>query len=490
MHSPALLASLGVVAASVAIALTGCGTDTAEPAPDATQTAAPRATWYQDVGPILTKHCMSCHQDGGIAPFSLTDPDAARENAMRALAQVDAGTMPPFDAREETDCTPRFNWVDDPRLSADEKQKLHDWVTDGYALGVEQDLGQPASTALPNITRTIQPAAPFVSQGDRDQFTCFLLDPGNTQLAWMNGLQVRPGNPKVVHHVVLSEVQPGDALLTQHPLGQPFDCDGMATPNQFVVSIWTPGNQPMQTPTDLAVPIVAGAKIMMQIHYHPAGVVNDPDTTAIDLRLSQIVPKKMYFITAFGNEAAAPNLLPDPDDTGAPQFMIPRNRADHVEHMQRTVPDLGGLTDVRFYSVNPHMHLVGTHIAGKILRTAARGADPQTECLANGGWNFDWQRTYIYDTPLDQLPSLAAGDTLDITCHWNNTLDNPFVQRMLNDSHLPPQPVDISLGEQTTNEMCLEIFGLAVSVPAGMATSEAAQAAFRLPPGLATPQLR
>ena len=67
---------------------------------------------------------------------------------------------------------------------------------------------------------------------------------------------------------------------------------------------------------------------------------------------------------------------------------------------------------------------------------------------------------------------------------------HPFVQRMLNDSHLPPQPVDISLGEQTTNEMCLEIFGLAVSVPAGMATSEAARAAFQLPAALGASPLR
>lgn len=477
------------------LGLAACGTDAADPGPDAAQTTG-HPTWYQDVGPILSKHCMSCHQDGGIAPFALTDIDSARDNAVRALDKIDKGEMPPFDAREEigdAGCTPRFNWANDPRLTRDEKQKLRDWISDGFALGVKQAIPKPPSTSLPGITRTLQPVAPFIAQGDRDQFTCFVLDPGVARLSWMTGLQVRPGNDKVVHHVVLSELQASpelNQLIAAHGIGKPYNCDQMVTPNQFVISIWTPGNQPMQTPTDLAVPIFAGSKIMMQIHYHPAGAVNDPDVTAIDLRLSPKVPKKMYLITSFGNEAAAPNLLPDPDDTGAPQFMIPKNTRDHVEHMRTTVPDLGDLTDVRIYSANPHMHLVGTHITGKILRPKARGRNPQNECLANGAWNFDWQRTYIYDAPLDRLPTMEAGDVIDITCHWNNTIQNPFVQRMLHDSHLPPSPIDIWLGEQTTNEMCIEIFGLALNLPAQLAAGDPG-ASLALPAALTfLPQLR
>jgi hypothetical protein len=264
----------------------------------------------------------------------------------------------------------------------------------------------------------------------------------------------------------------------------------MATPGQFVMSIWTPGNQPMQTPADLAVPITAGAKIVMQIHYHPAGVAAAPDATSVDLRTSSVWPRKMYLIAAFGNEFASPQLLADPDDrsASAPEFRVPANRPDHVEHMRRTIPDLGGLTGVEVYSVNPHMHLVGTHISGHIERPAARGADPQTECLANGGWNFDWQRTYTYDAPLDRLPSVATGDVLDIKCHWNNTLDNPFVQRMLTDIN-QQQPIDVTLGEQTTNEMCLEIFGLALQAPAQPSALEPKLTTVSFPPGLAQMQL-
>jgi hypothetical protein len=459
------------------IALAACAADTAD---DPTE----RVTWYQDVAPIMAKHCMSCHQSGGIGPFALTDYESVRDHATLALAAIDQGVMPPFDAREEPDCTPRYGWVDDPRLGDDEKETLREWTRTGFAPGAPADVPEPPRTDLPGVTQTLQPAMPFVTQGNRDQFICTVLDPQATRLTWMTGLQVRPGNPKVVHHAVLFEVQPGPeltALLAERQVGVPFDCDQMPTPGQFVISIWTPGNQPMQTPPELAVPIVAGAKIVMQLHYHPAGIVNEPDLTSVDLRLSSTAPSKMYFITAIGNEAAAPNLLPDPDDIGPPQFLIPRNRPDHVERMRRTITSLGDFTDVRIYSANPHMHYVGTHISSRIERPAARGGEPQTECLANGGWNFDWQRTYIYDAPLDRLPSIQVGDTIEVSCRWNNTLDNPFVQRMLSDSSLPPQPIDIALGEQTTNEMCLEIFGLAVALPAQL-TDNPSGADLQLPP--------
>ena len=54
---------------------------------------------------------------------------------------------------------------------------------------------------------------------------------------------------------------------------------------------------------------------------------------------------------------------------------------------------------------------------------------------------------------------------IDIKCHWNNTIENPFVQRVLKDAGLVA-PVDITLGEgNSTDEMCLEIFGISVDAP-------------------------
>ncbi len=451
---------------AVGFGVAACGDAGRDPTPDAEAVA--RVTWHQDVAPILAKHCMSCHQEGGIGPFPLTDYETARDASALILHETGRGAMPPYDAREEADCTPRFGWVDDPRLSVTQQATLRAWVDQDHPLGEVADIPAIPSTELAGVTQTLTPVEGFAASGERDQFICYVLDPGNTKLEWLTGLQVRPDNEAVVHHAVITEIQPGsaqDELVAQRGIGKPFDCGTMATPADFVINIWTPGNQPMQTSSELAVPIVANAKLVMQIHYHPAGQVHAPDKTAIDLRFSATWPTRMYFVTAFGNAFQAPELLAGAGDLGGPQFMIPKNVADHAEHMRITIPDLGGLDDVRLVSANPHMHFIGTHIRSTIERPAARGSDPQTECLANGGWNFDWQRTYTYDAPLDALPSIAAGDIIDIKCTWDNTLANPFVQRMLADAGLT-LPIDVTLGEETTNEMCLEIFGLAVAAPA------------------------
>ena len=449
--------------AVLGVAIFGCGTDAA---PDNDDPPLAKTTWFGDVAPIVAERCMGCHQADGIAPFSLTTYDDAVEHGAMMVDAIDRGIMPPFDAREEADCTPRHGWQDDPRLTDAEKATVRSWMDGGFEKGTEAPFEIPAVPELENISQTLTPGQGYVTSGTRDEFMCFVLDPGNPTLRWVTGMQVRPGNDLVVHHAVITQVDEaeGNTLIAQHGVGTAFSCD--TTPGNFVMHIWTPGNQPMRTPSELAIPLAGRAKIVMQIHYHPAGGTHAPDATQVDLQYSSTWPRKMYFVTAVGNEVAAPNLEPGPADAGGPRFLIPANAAAHTERMFRDVTTLGGLTNVKVYSVNPHMHLVGTHISSKIIRPAARGDEPQTECLANGGWNFDWQRTYTYDAAIDDLPSIEVGDRIHVSCEWNNTMDNPFVERMLHDSNLPPKPIDISIGEQTTNEMCLEIFGVAVDAPA------------------------
>src|SRR5262245_6130092 len=198
-----------------------------------------QTTWFQDVAPIMSRHCMTCHQDGGIAPFSLTEYDNAKDNAELVLHNVDNGIMPPFDAREEPGCTPRFGWVDDPRLSEVEKASLHQWVDVGFPPGTEAAIPPIPSSTLENVSKTLVPTQGFESSGNRDQFFCFILDPQITQpVQWLTGLQINPDQAEVVHHAVITELPAGaeqDALVAQHPIGTPFDCSTMATPGQFVV---------------------------------------------------------------------------------------------------------------------------------------------------------------------------------------------------------------------------------------------------------------
>jgi mono/diheme cytochrome c family protein len=60
-------------------------------------TAAPRAivTW-DAVAPLFAAKCAGCHQEGGIAPFSLTSAQTAHKYAPLILQMTQANEMPPW----------------------------------------------------------------------------------------------------------------------------------------------------------------------------------------------------------------------------------------------------------------------------------------------------------------------------------------------------------------------------------------------------------
>jgi hypothetical protein len=77
-------------------------------------------------------------------------------------------------------------------------------------------------------------------------------------------------------------------------------------------------------------------------------------------------------------------------------------------------------------------------------------------------WDFNWQRGYFYQGEVEQLPAIHLGDSMTMRCTYDNTLENPFVREAL-DAEGMSEPRDVKLGEETLDEMCLGIFGLAVS---------------------------
>jgi hypothetical protein len=103
------------------------------------------------------------------------------------------------------------------------------------------------------------------------------------------------------------------------------------------------------------------------------------------------------------------------------------------------------------------MHSVGTDM--KITSTAPNGVE---QCLVHTpDWAFNWQRAYAFEGEADDLPILLAGDTLTMRCRYDNSLDNPFVREAL-DAQGFSEPHDVALSEETLDEMCLGVFGLAI----------------------------
>ena len=452
------------------LALTACRPDTSNPSTDSgteLTTVSGGPTWAQDVAPIVAGHCVGCHTAGGIAPFALDNYTTAHAMALNMATQVDNGKMPPWSAISTDECTPRFPFVNDPRLTSEEKAILRTWADNGAPEGDESaaaELPAPVSYDLSGVTNSTVATA-FSASGDQDEFECFVLDPKITKDSWMTGLQVVPGNRSVVHHALIFGADA--STLDGHKVGDVYPCFGGAgLSNISLVGAWVPGAMPLETPEGVGMPMKAGSLLVMQIHYHPLGAADlSPDATTVDLRLTQTAPAHTGSLDLVGNFDGSDNtfghgLVADPDDRSSkPEFRIPAGNADHTEKMFYTLP--GGFGKARIWGIATHMHYVGVSEMIQVKHKNPIGDEPETECLLDTpNWDFNWQRIYRTDVPVEESVEVRGGDTLVLTCHYDNSLDNAAVVSALEQQGLS-EPRDVVLGETTLDEMCLGAFGSA-----------------------------
>lgn len=307
----------------------------------------------------------------------------------------------------------------------------------------------------------VAPDASFVASGTSDAFRCFSIDPGLSSAAWLTGLQVVPGNPEVVHHVLVFADPAGQGASLVGADGT-YDCFGGSGLSEggALLGAWAPGAFPFEAPEGTGIALQAGSLIVMQIHYHPAGQVAEPDTTAVQLRLTETAPAREAVLALLGNASSASDGLEAGvnDRGGTAEFRIPADVPDHVESIAYTIPRRDGPYQV--FSAGTHMHYVGTDMLVQVEHAAPEGDEPATECLVQTPrWDFNWQRAYAYDAPLDEVPVIRGGDTLRLRCTYDNTVANPGVRTALEDAGRDA-PSDVYLGESTLDEMCLGVFGI------------------------------
>lgn len=432
------------------VVLSGCATDPVGEAP----------TWHQDVAPILEARCGSCHFAGGIAPFSVERYEDALPYAQQIASEVRSGQMPPWLATETEICATDHTWKDDLRLDEAEKAILFAWAE---AEGPEGDPTTAAPLPVPPSLDLVAPDAVLPSRAtydapaEGDEFRCFVLDPGATVDRWITGVQVVPGDAEVVHHVLVwtDPTASGEQAAEADGSWSCFGGTG-AEEQGFMIHAWAPGGVPMVPPEGSGIPLPAGSRIVMQVHYHGAG---EPrvDQTAIELSWTETEPELYSITTLLGNARnAGEGLLPGPNDDGAARFFIPAGVSGHQERMTTTLPQ--NWPPLPVWAVATHMHLAGTGMRIEV----ESGEERTNECLIETPrWDFDWQRWYSYDAPISALPTVKGGDTIVLTCDYDNSLANERVAEALADEGLSA-PVDIRLGEETLDEMCIGVFGLLV----------------------------
>ncbi len=436
-------------------------------------------TWHAEIAPLVAQHCQGCHTDGGISPFSLQTYAQAKMWSSSFDEVLRSGVMPPFLARDTADCKPRFGFKDDLRLSTDQIDLFKRWNDAGCPEGdpsTAATVPSPPELELKGAEVSVTIPAPVTIDGAGDKFVCFSLAPDLLPLAatgpqaallgdrvLIDGAQVHPGNAAIVHHVLVYTDATGQSAALAGAKGY-YDCFGGPQLDQpSLVLAWAPGATPVTAPEGVAMALPSKGRLVMQVHYHPTGKPETDSATSLQLRGYHAgIPTYISTLKLIGNaKSAAKGLLAGPNDTSVPEFRIPAGAQNHTESMAFNIP--AGTPEYRVWTVATHMHYVGTDMRIGIKRAVARD-QPAEECLLDTpSWDFDWQRGYRYDAPIDQAPSVTAGDQLTLRCAYDNSMANPHVASALVQQGLTA-PRDVVLGESTLDEMCLGVFGIAQKV--------------------------
>ena len=390
--------------------------------PPAPKSAA-RISYYRDIAPILQENCEGCHRPGQVAPFSLTSYDDARSWASEIKSFTANRQMPPWRPEQGHG---EFEGV--RRLSETQIARLAEWADAGAPAGNPKDgpktkvWSDEWALGKPDLILEVPEAHTIAAAGD-DEFRVFVLPTELTEDKHVTAIDFRPGNNRVVHHFVsfvdpsgrgrqLDEAQPGP--------GYESGPGGVKVPAATIQGVWAPGNLPRFLPEGVGRPLPKGSDILLQVHYHRTGK-QETDRSRVGLYFS----KKPI-------ERVAQTMIVGPFNID-----IPPDAPRHMQTLKFKLP-----FEFELLTVMPHMHLLGREM--KVFATLPDGKREELVWIKD--WDYRWQESYRYRTPV----KLPPGSELEVTAYFDNTTANP-----LNPSS-PPRRV--RFGEQTTDEMAFAIF--------------------------------
>jgi hypothetical protein len=312
---------------------------------------------------------------------------------------------------------PRF--AHERRLSDAEIQTLARWAANGAPQGNPAEAPPPPHFAegwqlgKPDLEAEMRGSYAVAAEG-LDQYRCFVVPSGAAADRWVRALDIRPGNPKVVHHVLLFQDTTGTAR--KRDTGSGYDCFG--TPGFLPargMGGWTPGSQPYVVPDGAPELLHAHSDLVLQVHYHPTGKP-ETDRTRLALYFTDRKPQRRVMDIPLGSSRI--DIPP-----GSRAFKA----TDHF-----TLP-----VDVSVLAINPHAHYVCREMTARAILPDGS----QRILLHIPDWNFNWQQQYTYPQPV-QLPE---GTRLEMEFTYDNSAANPR-----NPNHPPKRVV---FGPGSADEM-------------------------------------
>ncbi|MBI1913847.1 MAG: redoxin domain-containing protein [Planctomycetes bacterium] len=391
-----------------------------------------KVTYYREVLPILQKNCQQCHRAGEVGPFSLMTYKQAVNWSGDIKEYTRSGKMPPWKPVDG----PAFHNA--RKMSPKEIDTLAAWVDEGTPQGDPNDAPPPATFTsgwqLGKPDLVLETGEMTVGPGGRDLFRCFVLPTHLTEDKIVTAIEVRPSNPRVVHHTLhfLDQTGRGRELEKKEKdrpkTGKEQDVGpgysnamGVGFRAQRGLAGWAPGQRARRLPEGTGYFLPKEADVVVQVHYHRTGRV-EKDSTKIGLYFAKKPVQKQF----------QGMVIPG-------RFLFIPKGAEHY----KVEGAIEVLQDCTLHSVMPHMHMLGKEV--KVTITPPDGT--AKTLIAIKDWDYNWQETYFLEQPL----RLKAGTRLSVEAFYDNSEKNP------NNPNNPPKMV--FLGEQTDNEMLFVFLG-------------------------------
>ncbi|HZS07209.1 MAG TPA: hypothetical protein VFD58_20400 [Blastocatellia bacterium] len=384
-------------------------------------------TFNKEVVRIFQKNCQTCHHPGDIGPMSLITYQETRPFAASIKQKTQSRQMPPW--KPVPGCG---EFLDARQLSNEEIATIAAWVDAGAPEGSPADLPPPLNFgdgwALGTPDLVLTPDADYTPPTDQDMYRCFTIPTVLRGDRYVSAIDVRPGNRRIVHHVIayLDPTGASVALDAKDPGPGYTSFGGPGFDNTGILGGWAPGGRGYAAGDGNGIKVQNGSRVVIQVHYHPIGAV-EKDRTQIGIYFAKTPVRKELQLLPLLNES----------------FTIPAGDKHYkvtASFPKQLVPN------AHIVSVTPHMHLLGREI--KLEMTPPGQA---AQCLINiDDWNFQWQGTYLYKQPV----AVPAGTSFNLTSYFDNSSSNPL------NPNSPPKPV--SWGEATTDEMCIAFIGFTI----------------------------
>jgi len=413
-----------------------------------------KVTYSNQMARLFNQRCVECHREGQIAPFAMTNYDEVAGWGEMIAEVVREQRMPPWHADPA-----HGKFSNENTLTQDEKEMVFAWVDAGCPEGDRADLPEaPVFTegwTLPREPDQIvyigDEAVDIKAEGVED-YRYYNVDPGFTEDKWVRIAECMPGNPGVVHHIIVFVSPPNDSRFAGREVSEEEKNLSLRERKKLArerrkkreasrsrrrsedrdvagfgfLAGFAPGTRPLDLGPGYAKKVPAGSKLVFQMHYTPNGSPQK-DRSSIGLIFED--PKKVTHQLSTTNASYH-------------ALEIPPHESNYVVEARKTFR-----RDTTMVSLFPHMH-----VRGKSFKYEVTYPDGKQEVLLDvPQYDFNWQNSFILAEP----KTFPAGTEMLCTAVFDNSEENLY----------NPNPDEtVRWGDQTWEEMMIGWYDVAFPV--------------------------